>query len=90
MNMEHTEDVKNPAGAPSALNVGLGWQSIASAPKDGTIIRLRDEKRMYNCVMAWDKKRKLWTGMSYSMMGASKTYWDEEFCPIFEWQHVGA
>lgn len=88
--MEHTENENKAAGAPSALNVGLGWNPIATAPKDGTIIRMRDEKRMYNCVMAWDKKRKLWTGMAYGMMGASRTYWDEEFCPIFEWQHVGA
>jgi len=86
----NTETVKEDAVAPSVLNDRLGWNPIATAPKDGTIIRLRDEKRMYNCVMAWDKKRKLWTGMAYGMMGASRTYWDEKFCPIFEWQHIGA
>ena len=83
-------NVKNDADAQSRLTVMLGWQPINCAPKDGSIIRLRDEKRMYNCVMAWDKKRKLWTGMAYSMMGTTKTYWDENFCPIYEWRHVDA
>lgn len=87
---QYTKNENKAAGAPSGLNAGLGWEPISTAPKDGTIIRLRDEKRMYNCVMSWDKKRKLWTGMAQGMMGTSRTYWDEEFCPIFEWQHVGA
>lgn len=85
-----TENIEEGTSGGSALTVGLGWNPIATAPKDGSIIRLRDEKRMYNCVMAWDEKRKLWTGMAYGMFGAARTYWDEEFCPIFEWQHVGA
>ena len=64
------------------------WFPINSAPKDGSIVHLRDSKRMYNFVGAWDKKKKLWTGMAYSAFGATRTYWDEEFCPIAEWSHV--
>ena len=70
-----------------SLNTG---QPIKTAPKDGTIIRLRDEKHMYSCVMAWNKKRKQWKGMAYSMTGAVKTYWDESFVHVYEWRHVGA
>lgn len=64
------------------------WQPISTAPKDGSIIRLRDEKQMYNFVGSWDKKKKLWTGMSYSVFGATRTYWDEGFCKIHEWSNV--
>ncbi len=62
------------------------WQPISTAPKDGSIIRLRDEKHLYDCAMAWDGKEKLWTGTAFGVLGSSRTYWDESFCAIFEWQ----
>ena len=64
------------------------WNPYKTAPKDGSLIRLRDKDKIYNCVMGWDKKRKLWIGMSYGMAGSSRTHWDEDFCPIHEWQHL--
>ena len=64
------------------------WQPIKTAPKDGTIIRLRDEKRIHSSVMAWNKKRKQWEGMAYSMIGSAKTYWDESFVRVYEWRDV--
>jgi len=68
----------------------MTWQPIETAPKDGSIVQLRDEKKMYKCVMKWNKRKKRWEGMSYGMMGASKTTWDESFCKIHEWAHVYA
>ena len=64
------------------------WNPINTAPKDGSIIRLRDKNGIYNCVMLWNKQKRLWEGMSYSRMGATKTTWDENFCKIHEWTHV--
>jgi hypothetical protein len=64
------------------------WQPISTAPKDGSIIRLRDADKIYLCAMAWDKKEKKWCGMAFSAMGSSKTYWDEDFIKIAEWQEL--
>ncbi len=61
------------------------WMPIESAPKDGSIVRLRDKDGIYNCSMAWNAKEKRWEGMAFSMMGSSKTTWDEDFCKIHEW-----
>lgn len=66
----------------------MNWQPIATAPKDGSIVRLRDAQGQYNCVMYWDKREKLWVGTSYGMLGSSRTYWDEDFCAIAEWSEV--
>jgi hypothetical protein len=66
----------------------LDWNPISNAPKDGTIIYLRDEGRIYICAMYWDKKRKLWTGVQYGMVGAVRTYWDESVCKIHEWRYL--
>ena len=67
----------------------MKWEPYETAPKDGSIIRLRDKNKIYKCVMKYDKRLKKWTGMAYGMFGASRTYWDESFCPIHEWQHIG-
>ena len=64
------------------------WEPIKTAPKDGSVIMLRDEKNIHLCAMAWNKKRKQWEGFAYSMIGAVKTYWDESFTPVHEWRHI--
>jgi hypothetical protein len=66
----------------------VGWQPIETAPKDGSIVQLRDERRVYNCAMAWNKTRNQWEGMSFGVMGAAKTSWDESFVKIHEWRHL--
>jgi len=50
--MEQTENENKAAGAPSALNVGLGgWLPIATAPKDETVIDIyTPEHRIGRCV----------------------------------------
>lgn len=63
------------------------WQPIETAPKDGSIIMLRDEHKTCTCAMAWNKKFKRWEGVAYSMMRSVKTTWDESFVAIYEWQH---
>lgn len=64
----------------------MEWQPIFTAPKDGSIVRLRDSRHVYNCAMAWNKRRKRWEGMAFSTMGSTKTWWDEGFIAIHEWQ----
>ena len=66
----------------------MNWEPYATAPRDGSIVRLRDEKKLYQTAMYWDEKSKRWEGMSFGVMGSSKTYWDEDFVPIHEWQHL--
>lgn len=56
----------------------MNWESIETAPRDGTIIELRDEKKAHHCAMCWDKRRKLWTGMAFGPMGSTKIHWDYE------------
>ena len=78
------ESMSSPVGTQH----DRGWSPMSCAPKDGTIVRLRDKNKLYNCVMSFDRVLNKWIGMAYSMFGASRTEWDESFCPIYEWQHV--
>ena len=64
------------------------WNPIATAPKDGSIVLLRDADHVCDCAMYWNEKTGRWEGMAYSMMGAVKTHWDESFLPIHEWKHI--
>ena len=64
------------------------WHPIETAPKDGSIVRLRDEKRLYSCAMEWNAHDKRWEGVAYAILGPVKTTWDESFVAIHEWAHV--
>lgn len=64
------------------------WYPIETAPKDGSIVRLRDKDQLYNYVMAWNKAENRWHGLSFGILGSSKTTWDEVFAAIHEWAPV--
>jgi len=63
------------------------WRPIETVPRDGSIVRLRDKNRIYNCLMYWNKREKRWEGISFGLMGITRTMWDEDFCAIAEWKY---
>ncbi len=64
------------------------WNPIETAPKDGTIVRLRDEQNLYSAVMKWNKKHKRWEGRDFGVMGTRLTTWDKSVCKIHEWSPI--
>lgn len=66
----------------------MEWQPIETVPKDGSIVELRDAKNLYHCAMYWNEENNRWEGMSFGMLGTSKTYWDESSIPIAEWKEL--
>ena len=68
----------------------MSWQPIETAPKDGTIVRLRCETRpdFSEPIMYWDKRRKRWAGFAYAIARRYRTFWDPElpqpthWCPL--------
>lgn len=74
----------------SSLNVGLGWEPIASVPKDGTIVWLKCEhKPEYgNHLMEWSKRRKRWEGTVFAPCRRIKTWWDEDVEQPTHWKRT--
>ena len=66
-----------------------GWQTIESAPKDGTIVELASQEHpgMLPQAMAWDGVR--WAGMVFMPLGSKETWWDESDPPT-HWRSIEA
>ena len=66
------------------------WHPIETAPRDGTIIRLKcaahpeyGEHAMY-----WDSPAQRWEGMAFAPARAVKTWWDEAAEQPTHWKHL--
>lgn len=72
-----------PSTSPAAAEA---WHPIATAPHDGTLIRLRSPKHPGPHVMEWNRKAKRWEGVTFAPMGSRRVCWDEDAEQPTEWQ----
>ncbi len=62
------------------------WKSIESAPKDGTVIYVRNPKYKIEFLCHWNAKKSRWEGMEFTCHGVVKTCWDESCEPPTLWK----
>ncbi len=88
----NTGTVKDEAVGQSRSTDGLGWNLIASAPKDGTpVFLLCEHKPEYgHHIMWWAKKKKRWEGVVWAPCRKIKTWWDEDAEQPTHWKAIRA
>lgn len=65
------------------------WQPISTAPKDGTLIRLRSPKHgTVNALWEWDEVNQRWVTQIAGVMGWIRACWDEAAQQPSEWQAI--
>ena len=62
------------------------WFPIATAPKDGTPVLLRNARYSPRQALAWNGKRKRWEGVAFTPLKAVAVEWDAKEEPPTEWR----
>jgi len=64
------------------------WNPIETAPRDGTLVRLRSPKHgQVNALWHWDYLNDRWVTRIPGMMGILNATWDENDQQPTEWQN---
>lgn len=69
------------------MSADTEWKPIASAPLDGTLVRLRSPKYGEHR-MSWAKKEKRWEATVFLPMRPAKVWWDLAFEQPTEWAPI--
>lgn len=77
----NTDTLAPPVVAP------LDWQPIATAPRNGTLIRVRHPEHGAHLVQ-WDRRRKVWKGTDFGIMGPIRWHWTKTAEQPTEWAAV--
>lgn len=64
------------------------WQPIETAPKDGTIVRLRSPSHEPKQAFYWSKKAKRWETIQFGVMGRARACWDPDAEQPTEWKRT--
>ncbi len=64
----------------------MNWQPIETAPKDGTLVLLRNAEHAPMQALGWNRQTKRWEGKAFTALGVRRVVWDEESAPPTEWR----